>query len=576
MVTGSVIDFDQTVHGPNGDTCRPRGPERRREGLPDRSVGLRGLERGARVRGARRRAGRAAAQRGRRDRRRSRCEASVEAFRPDAIVHCAILNDFGALYGDRRRGWDAYVGATRNLVDAANDVGRAHRAGLDRLGLRRHAGRRDRAHAAESDQPLRLPEGGERAGGDRARASAARWRGSRRCRAGRAARARRRGTRALPREQDAGFGYFVSALVGAAARRRALRRLGERRHQHGRDADACERRRRADVADRSSATSTGSSTAAAASRWTAGPWRCARRRSSSSTPRCSTWASGRRRARCPAAAPRVPYDTSLDASCDRRCARGRAARRHGDVAQDVRGVDTRHDRRRSTSFTIGRVGVDLYPEQSGVSLAEVQTFRKSLGGSPVNVAVAAARLGAASRRHHQGRRRPLRSLRALRDGGVRRGHALGRHGPGPAHAGRVLRDPPAGLVPSALLQGAEGARHEHLARRARPRRDPRGAPVLDHGHRSLRRAEPLRDARRARGARPRRRNHGPRPRPPADVLGGDEGAPSRGEAGHGARRARARHRRGRQPGRGGGGRGHARSVGGLGRRCSSWAWSSRS
>ena len=44
-------------------------------------------------------------------------------------------------------------------------------------------------------------------------------------------------------------------------------------------------------------------------------------------------------------------------------------------------------------ITIGRVGVDLYPEQSGVSLAEVQTFRKSLGGSPVNVAVAAARLG---------------------------------------------------------------------------------------------------------------------------------------------------------------------------------------
>jgi 5-dehydro-2-deoxygluconokinase len=45
-------------------------------------------------------------------------------------------------------------------------------------------------------------------------------------------------------------------------------------------------------------------------------------------------------------------------------------------------------------ITIGRVGVDLYPEQSGVSLAEVRTFRKSLGGSPVNVAVAVARLGA--------------------------------------------------------------------------------------------------------------------------------------------------------------------------------------
>jgi len=45
-------------------------------------------------------------------------------------------------------------------------------------------------------------------------------------------------------------------------------------------------------------------------------------------------------------------------------------------------------------ITIGRVGVDLYPEQSSVALADVTTFRKSLGGSPVNVAVAAARLGA--------------------------------------------------------------------------------------------------------------------------------------------------------------------------------------
>ena len=45
-------------------------------------------------------------------------------------------------------------------------------------------------------------------------------------------------------------------------------------------------------------------------------------------------------------------------------------------------------------ITMGRVGVDLYPEQIGVPLAEVRTFAKSLGGSPTNVAVAAARLGA--------------------------------------------------------------------------------------------------------------------------------------------------------------------------------------
>ena len=44
-------------------------------------------------------------------------------------------------------------------------------------------------------------------------------------------------------------------------------------------------------------------------------------------------------------------------------------------------------------LTMGRVSVDLYPEQSGVPLAEVRTFAKSLGGSPTNVAVAAARLG---------------------------------------------------------------------------------------------------------------------------------------------------------------------------------------
>jgi 5-dehydro-2-deoxygluconokinase len=44
-------------------------------------------------------------------------------------------------------------------------------------------------------------------------------------------------------------------------------------------------------------------------------------------------------------------------------------------------------------ITMGRVGVDLYPEQIGVPLAEVRTFAKSLGGSATNVAVAAARLG---------------------------------------------------------------------------------------------------------------------------------------------------------------------------------------
>jgi 5-dehydro-2-deoxygluconokinase len=44
-------------------------------------------------------------------------------------------------------------------------------------------------------------------------------------------------------------------------------------------------------------------------------------------------------------------------------------------------------------LTMGRIGVDLYPQQVGVGLDEVETFSKFLGGSASNVAVAAARYG---------------------------------------------------------------------------------------------------------------------------------------------------------------------------------------
>jgi len=47
-------------------------------------------------------------------------------------------------------------------------------------------------------------------------------------------------------------------------------------------------------------------------------------------------------------------------------------------------------------LTMGRVGVDVYPLQTGVGLAEVTSFGKYLGGSPTNVAVAAARYGRSS------------------------------------------------------------------------------------------------------------------------------------------------------------------------------------
>ena len=102
-----------------------------------------------------------------------------------------------------------------------------------------------------------------------------------------------------------------------------------------------------------------------------------------------------------------------------------------------------------------------------------------------------------------------------------------------------------------------GAGHDDRGRRARPRRDPRGAGVLDDRHRAL---APSRAARR-RWPRSRRataaRDH-PRPRPPADVLA------RRAEAGAlGARGARARDGRRRQPRRGRGRRRHPRPVRGA-------------
>jgi 5-dehydro-2-deoxygluconokinase len=44
-------------------------------------------------------------------------------------------------------------------------------------------------------------------------------------------------------------------------------------------------------------------------------------------------------------------------------------------------------------ITVGRISVDLFAEQINTSFTQPQTFHKSIGGSPTNVAVAAARLG---------------------------------------------------------------------------------------------------------------------------------------------------------------------------------------
>ena len=200
-------------------------------------------------------------------------------------------------------------------------------------------------------------------------------------------------------------------------------------------------------------------------------------------------------------------------------------------------------------LTVGRVSVDLYPEQTGVTLAEVRTFRKMLGGSPTNVAVAAARLG----------RRAAVVTKVGADGfgdyvrscarRVRRRCVVRRHRPDAAHAAGLLRDPPARRLPAPLLSPADGARP--AARRRRPggcAGRGRAAPLGDR-HRAQRGAVAVGDARGPAASR-RPRAHRARPRLPPDALarGSDAVLPRGGVARDGARRqSRGVGRAGREP-----------------------------
>jgi dTDP-4-dehydrorhamnose reductase len=131
---------------------------------------------------------------------------AVCATRPDAVVHAAIWNDPQALVGRRHRAWQAYVGATRNVVDAANAVdARVVLISTDWVfdGTR--------APASESDPPNPVnPYGFLKAASELVVTE----------RAGRGTVARiaavqgvHRGGGQTPRSQDAGFGYLVASLV---------------------------------------------------------------------------------------------------------------------------------------------------------------------------------------------------------------------------------------------------------------------------------------------------------------------------------------------------------------------------
>jgi dTDP-4-dehydrorhamnose reductase len=137
--------------------------------------------------------------------------ADVEAFAPDAIVHCAILNDPAALARDRRAAWAGYVGATRNVVDAANAVG-AHVVLVSTDWV--FDGTQGGATEDEPPNPINpygfLKAASEIVVRERARRGAvARIAGVNGVHWARVAGG------GLPRAQDAGFGYLVLSIVEA-------------------------------------------------------------------------------------------------------------------------------------------------------------------------------------------------------------------------------------------------------------------------------------------------------------------------------------------------------------------------
>jgi dTDP-4-dehydrorhamnose reductase len=135
-------------------------------------------------------------------------ERSVAAFRPDTIVHTAIRNDLLHLYADREGAWEAYVGATRHLVDAANRHGaRIVLVSTDWV----FDGTQGSATEATPPNPINL-YGFLKAASELVVTQRAEHGAVARLAAVNGVHWARP---AAPRRQDAGFGYLVSSLVEA-------------------------------------------------------------------------------------------------------------------------------------------------------------------------------------------------------------------------------------------------------------------------------------------------------------------------------------------------------------------------
>jgi dTDP-4-dehydrorhamnose reductase len=145
---------------------------------------------------------------------------SLLATRPGAIVHAAIWNDPAGLRSDRRRAWETYVGATRNVVAAANQLdAQVVLISTDWV----YDGTQGPARESEPPNPINaygfLKACSElvvtESAGRGTIARIAGVQGVHRARPDKAPPSGGADHRPTPRSQDAGFGYLVASLVDA-------------------------------------------------------------------------------------------------------------------------------------------------------------------------------------------------------------------------------------------------------------------------------------------------------------------------------------------------------------------------
>ena len=141
---------------------------------------------------------------------RAAVRGHVDASEADAIVHCAILNDWARMNRDRELAWAAYVESTRTYADAANERGIPFcLVSTDWV----FDGSSPPAPAGEDEPPSPINAYGflkaasELVVAERAeRGSVARISG---------VQGLHRARPQAPRRQDAGFGYLVASIVDA-------------------------------------------------------------------------------------------------------------------------------------------------------------------------------------------------------------------------------------------------------------------------------------------------------------------------------------------------------------------------